>query len=405
MSNTDERKVIAILGAGFGGLHCALMLGRHLKKFDLVSKYRVLLVDQNDYHTYMPTLYEAATTSDEIASQIRLKSIITFPIHESIEGLPVEFFKTRVTEIDLPLGDIHTETGTVIHFNYLVLALGSQTNYFGIPGMHERSLPLKTFIDALRIREHLMMLAEDTEQEHLQILVGGGGSAGVELAGEINAWLKSIHYRLPSTVSIIEATPTVMGPFDPRIASRVTRRLQKIGVQLLTNERIQSVGDGIVTLASGKEIPFDALIWTGGVIPNQIMSSLKVNRDEKNRVVVDSFMRLSATGVYAIGDAISAGVARAAITQANIVSNNIISEITSKIPKQEYHARTYPYVIPVGGKYAIAKIGPFIISGFFAWAFKGCIELYYLVSVLPFHKALKTWLRGLWIFTRNDRLG
>src|SRR6185436_2834934 len=105
------------------------------------------------------------------------------------------------------------------------------------------------------------------------------------------------------------------------------------------------------------------------------------------------------------------GVARAAIAQANIVSNNLLSEIqkaerfSAPVAIREYEPMNYPYVIPVGGKYAIAKIGPLIISGFFAWAFKGIIEIYYLSSVLPLGRALKTWLKGLWIFTRNDRLG
>lgn len=429
MSN-EARKVIVIVGAGFGGLHCARAVAQKLKKYQLTDKYRVLLIDQNDYHTYTPTLYEAATTSEEVATQLHLKNIITFPIAEGIGGLPIEFFKTRVTEIDVANGDIHTETGTVITFNYLVLALGSQTNYFGIPGLQERSLPLKTFIDALRIREHLMLMAEDPEQEHLRVIVGGGGSTGVEIAGEVKSWIKTLHHRMTTEVSIIEGAPTVLAPFGEKIIRRVARRLEKIGVKTLTNEMIKSLGDGVVTLASGKELPFDAFIWTGGVMPNQIMSRLRMKQEEKSKKVIASpdltclpeRPDLKFYGpIYGLGDAICfidpktgraiPGVARVAIEQANVAANNIIAEIqkterfANPVLAREYKPLNYPYVIPVGGKYAVAKIGPIILSGISAWLFKAIVEFYYLSSVLPLWRAIKTWLQGLWIFTRNDRLG
>jgi len=105
------------------------------------------------------------------------------------------------------------------------------------------------------------------------------------------------------------------------------------------------------------------------------------------------------------------GVARAAISQANVVAHNIFEEIKKELNPhyqlriKNYHPMEYPYVIPVGGKFAVAKIGPLIISGFFGWVLKGLVELNYLLSIMPLHRALIIWLKGLWIFIQNDRLG
>lgn len=423
------RKSIVILGAGFGGLHCARVIAKKIKALGLIGKYRVLLIDQNDYHTYTPTLYEAATTSEKTANQLELKKIITFPIQESIGRLPVDFVKTKISKVDVMNGDIHTDTGTVIGFNYLILALGSQSNYFGIAGLEQYSLPMKSFLDALHIRERLLLEAYDNEKKNLEVVVGGGGSTGVEVAGEVKLWLSHFRHR-EVNVSIVEGSETVLAPFDKGIIKRAQKRLGHLGVKILGNERIASVEKTLIKLASGKTLPYDILIWTGGVKPNQIVSALAMKKDQSNTRVIasDSMACLPERedlkffgSVYGIGDAVcfinpktgkpTPGVARAAISQAKIVANNLIEEIKVAERKSDaaniipYKPMDYPYVIPVGGKYAVAKVGPIIISGFIAWLFKGMIELNYLISVLPFWRALKTWIRGFVIFTQNDRLG
>ncbi len=424
-----SRKTIVILGAGFGGLHCARGVAKEVKKHGLTDRYRVLLIDQNDYHTYTPTLYEVATTSEETANQLELKKIVTFPIKEGIGSLPIDFVKTKIIEIDVMNGDIHTETGTVIGFDYLVLALGSQTNYFNIPGLEEYSLPMKSFLDALHIREQLLLTADEEETSRLEIVIGGGGSTGVEVAGEVKLWLSHLKRR-DVGISIVEGSLSVLSPFGKAIVLKAQKRLEKLGVAVWVNERIASVASGKVILASGKELPYDVLIWTGGVKPNQLMSTLHMKTDPSgSRVIATEGMTclperddLKFYGsIYALGDGVCfidpatdkpiPGVARAAISQANIVSNNLIQEILAAekmvaVPNiQKYKPMNYPYVIPIGGKYAIAKIGPLIMTGFPAWLFKGFIELYYLSSVLPLHKALKTWIKGFFMFIKNDRLG
>ncbi|TSC88819.1 MAG: hypothetical protein G01um10143_716 [Parcubacteria group bacterium Gr01-1014_3] len=425
---------IVILGAGFGGLHAAITIGKQLRRYKLDDKYEVILVDRNDFQTYTPTLYEAATTSKETANYLDLKSIITIPVQTAIKGLPVNFIKGEITKLDLMNGDIHLareDQEEQIRYEYLLLALGAETNYFNIKGLKENSLPLKTFYDSIKIRDRVLELF--AEKPHIKIVIGGGGSTGVELAGEIRQWLgelkKELSPQCNAAVSIVDAGPRILGPFSERISRKATKRLTKLGVEIVNNSHIAKVQPQLATLEDGKEIPFDLLVWTGGVKSSSLMETMPLKTEPKGRVVVENEMNclpqtpdLKLYGkVYGIGDAICfmnpktgkamPGVARAAISQATIAAKNIIGEIlerenkATRVKRYIFRPMDYPYVIPIGGKYAIAKIGPILISGFLGWFIKGLVELNYLLSIMPLEQAIKTWFKGLRIFIKNDRLG
>ncbi len=430
----SSKSSIVILGAGFGGLHAAITTGKLLRRHKLDSKYEVVLVDRNDFQTYTPTLYEAATTSKKTANYLDLKSIITIPVQTAIKGLPVNFLKGEITKLDLVNGDIHLareDQEEQIKYEYLLLALGAETNYFNIKGLKENSLPLKTFYDSIKIRDRILELF--AEKPNIKIVIGGGGSTGVELAGEIRQWLgelkKEISPECNASVTIIEGSPRILSAFSERISRKAEKRLKKLGVEIIANSHIAKVAAGSATLQDGKEIPFDLLIWTGGVRSSQLMDTMPLKTEIKGRVVVENEMNclpqtpdLRLYGkVYGIGDAICfmnpktgkamPGVARAALSQATVAAKNIISEIlerenqTRRVKRYTFRPMDYPYVIPIGGKYAIAKIGPILITGFLGWFIKGLVELNYLLSIMPLGHAIKTWFKGLRIFIKNDRLG
>ena len=311
-----------------------------------------------------------------------------------------------------------------MNFDYLVLAPGSETNYFNIPGLKENSLTLKSFVDALKIRDAILEQVQ-SKNKGIKVLIGGGGSTGVELAGEIQEWLSQLKkegYRCRTSVTLIDAAPTILSGFDPRITKIASQRLKKLDTSILTEEKIEKVENNKAYLASGKIVSFDLLIWTGGVKANSIAEKLPVKYESQNRIrvlgeLLCAFEKsdLKTEGnVYGIGDIVcvhgSTGkpvpmVARAAIIQGTIAAKNIVSEIKGKKSYLKYNPKEYPYIIPVGGKYAIAKIGPFTIVGFFGWILKGLVELNYLFSIMPNMRALRIWLRGLRIFIQNDRLG
>lgn len=425
ISYNETMQNIVILGAGFGGLHAAMTLGRYKRKGKL-SNCRIILIDKNDYHTYTPTLYEISTTSKEVANYLDLKSVNTFPIQRILKKLPVEFIEAEVVTIDTEKGDVHLRDGRHIAYEHVIIALGSETNFFGISGMKEYAFELKNFTDAIKIRDEVWERIESAEPgEEVNIVIGGGGSTGVELAGELQGWIRELKkqgYNCRTSVILIEAAPTVLAPFDKRIASIATRRLKKIGTNIMTGEMIERADETHIHLKSGKTIPYNTLVWTGGVKANKLVEHLPLPTDEKARIEVgremlcvplNANLRL-AGNLYAVGDVVCVndpktgkpvpGVARAAISQATVVAQNIVRN-TEKKPPIRFKPWNYPYIIPIGGKYAIAKIGPFIITGFPGWILKGLVELNYIFSIMPTGEALRVWLKGLKIFIQNDRLG
>lgn len=426
-----ERKNIAIIGAGFGGLRTALLIGKKLKKLKLETKYRIVLIDQNEYHTYTPTLYEVATNDPEHTSYAELREIVTMPIHNLIMGLPIDFTNTSVEAIDLKRGVITCKEAEPISFHWLVLAPGSEPNYFDIPGLEKLSTPLKTFRDSIEIREYILA-ALHRKAEPIKVVVGGGGSAGVEFAGEVRSWLNKLQIESRgnrrSEVTIIETASTVLAPFPQGVIRRATKRLARIGVRTITNERIASVRENMITLATNKTVPFDVLVWSGGVKPSAVMQPLALAKDTRGRVLVTDTMECtpaehaekSSGSIYGLGDAVIVinkktnqpipGTAHAALVEADVVSHNIIEEIrlkegVGKAPNFKiFTPADYPYVIPIGGKFAIARIGRVIFSGLLGWILKGLVELGYLWSIMPFAKALRLCIKGFHIIIKNDRI-
>ncbi|MDO8601816.1 MAG: FAD-dependent oxidoreductase [bacterium] len=426
-----ERKNIAVIGAGFGGLRTALLIGKKVKKLKLETSYRIVLIDQNEYQTYTPMLYEVATNDPEHTSYAKLREIVTVPIQNLTTGLPIDFVSSAVQSVDLKRGIIACADASPIRYEYLVLAPGSESNYFDIPGLEKFATPLKTFRDSIEIRE-CILTARERKMETMRVVIGGGGSAGVELAGEVRSWLNKIQVESgnvqKSEVLIIEAAPTILDSFPTGVITRAIKRLARIGIKTILNEKIVSVSDHLITLATGRTVHFDVLVWTGGVKPAALIDSLELAKDKRGRVLVSETMEClperyanpDVGRVYGLGDAVLVidkktnrpipGTAHAALIEADIVAHNILEEIqlsegVGASPSfKTYIPADYPYIIPIGGKYAIARIGKIIISGFFGWILKGIVELGYLWSIMPFTQALKLCIKGFRIIVKNDRI-
>ncbi|MBM3257384.1 MAG: NAD(P)/FAD-dependent oxidoreductase [Candidatus Liptonbacteria bacterium] len=424
------KKNVVVLGAGFGGLRAAELLAKKLRKARLTDRYEVILVDRSEYQTYTPLLYEIATTSKETANACELLSVATYPIRSLVKSLPVTFLAKEIKEIDAEKGVIRFGDIDELPFEHLLLALGAETNYFDIPGLKDHALPLKTFIDAMKIRDKVWMLAMEG-QKIIRIIVGGAGPSGVEIAGEFKAWCGELEKELQACsleVILVEGAPTVLPGFDARVVDQTTIRLKNLGVEILTNEKITSVDKETVVLGSGRNLPYDVCLWTGGVKGSSLLRELPLELDPRGRPLVNDTMECKAltnsilhSKIYGIGDAVCfidprtqkpiPGIARAAIDQGTVAANNIFEEIQQKesgIRNHElckYVPGDFPYVVPIGGKFALAKIGPVIIRGFFGWVLKGLVELNYLLSIMSLFRALKIWFKGLKIFIQNDRLG
>ncbi len=425
-----EKKNIVVLGAGFGGLRTARLLAKYIRHYDLTDHYEVILINRNDQHTYTPLLYEVATTSKETADACKLSDVTIYPISLLIGSRPITFLEKEVIEINVPRQQLLFKDGEKLSFRYLVLAMGAETNYFNIPGLRQYSFPLKTFMDAIRIRNRIWMLTMEG-QEAIRIIIGGAGPTGVELAGELRAWCRELEIefkRCKLQIMLIEGEPTVLPGFDARIIAAAKERLEYLGVEILTNEKIASIEKDMMFLGNGRTLPHDICIWTGGVHASLLTRALPFVLDHHGRVLVNAKMECQfkpglppEAYIYALGDVVCfhdpktqqpvPSIARAALSEATIIAHNVMECIKeSENPNYilnpiSYIPRNYPYILPIGGKFALAKIGPFFLSSFWGWALKGLIELNYLLSIMSPFRAFKTWIKGLMLFIKNDRLG
>ncbi len=407
-------KNIVILGAGFGGLRAAMDISRKLTELKLLDKYRVMLVDRNDCHLYTPFLYLLAAASEELP-----RSTCTYDTSSLMKGSSVRFMQSEVASLDLMNGDVHLKTGEEIRADFLVIAMGSETNYFGIPGLKEHAQELKTVQSALRVRETLKQAF--AKGGDVKIVAGGAGPNGIELATELRLWAnkeEKKNQNLRVSISIVEALPTVLMGMDPRVQKSAAKRLADLGIELKLNAKIVSVSEKEIAIDGGAKIPFDVFVWTGGIKTPDAVTQLPIQKEPHGKPVPQpSLACLPGTPdlklgpmVYGIGDSVCfvnpktqrpvPAVAHIAILEGGIAAHNLIEQIkTAEIPGYKpqltsYVPKEYPYIIVAGGSWAVAKLGPFVFSGLLGWTFEKLVELKYLSSIMPFMSALKKSLFG-----------
>ncbi|MBA2472160.1 MAG: NAD(P)/FAD-dependent oxidoreductase [Pseudonocardiales bacterium] len=290
------RPRVVVLGAGFAGLNAA----HALRDADAA----VVLLDKNNYHTFQPLLYQVSTgylAAEEVGATLRT----IFRRQPSVTVRMGAAVSVEWTDRKLCLQD-----GSALEFDYLILAAGAETNYFGIAGMAEHSWPLYTLDDAVRLRMHLLNRLEeaaatvDHAAEPITAVVVGGGPTGVETAGA----LASMGQELvgPATalrVTLVEAIPRLLAAFSPRSSKRALEDLRRRGVEVRLGETVDSADAGGVTLADGHRIETDTVIWAAGVQANPLGGAFGLELAKHGRILVDPQLRVPGhPNVFAAGD-------------------------------------------------------------------------------------------------------
>lgn len=402
----NTKKNIIILGAGFGGIRAARVIANGITKLKLDDEYETILIDRNDHHLFTPLLPEiaAAKTNPE-----KLYPLTAYPVR-GLKGMKrVRFIQSEVQNINLTERTVYLAE-THISFSYLVIAIGSEVNFFGIPGLQTHALTLKTWENAIHIRNAIQEAYEKKKNE-LRIAIGGGGSTGTEIAAELKKQYPEIE------IVIIEGMPSLLPGFPKRVVEKLTRRLKNLHVKVKTGSFIKVVKQNKIELDNGLLIPFDALIWTGGIKGASLTNNLPVKQEKSGRIGISDAVAclphspdLAAYHeIYAVGDIAcmydpvtklpAPQVARAAIEEASIAAKNILENIKKERKRAaitktySYTPKSYPYIIPAGGRWALAKIGPFIITGFAGWFLQRLVWLRYLLEIMPPARALHIWTR------------
>jgi NADH dehydrogenase len=414
-----EKKNVVILGAGFGGLRAAMDIAQKLKGLQLLDKYQVLLIDRNDCHIFIPLLYKVAASPKP-----EHEDNCSYDISTLVKDLPITFMQAEITSSDVTKGEITLKDGRSIHADYLVIALGSETNYFGIEGLKEHALQLKTLETALEVRAAVSTAF--AKGGTVRIVTGGGGPNGLELAGELRLWANMAERKNPNlhvSVAIVEAMPTILPGFDKDIIKIAMNRLARLKISVMTAMKISSVSANAIMTQDGTTpnapIPFDIFIWTGGTKTPDLLTLVPLKKEPRGKPMAQHGMEClpgtpdlkMAPMVYAVGDNVCfmnektqkpvPAVAHAAMSEGTIAAHNLIEEIKkvempSHLPKPQIYSPdklTYWYVIPIGESWAVAKLGPIIIAGWLGWEASRFIELNYLRTIMPMGDALKAWQR------------
>ncbi len=285
---SEKRPRVVIAGAGFGGLTCARALRR--------APVEVTLVDRNNYHLFTPLLYQVAGAlldPGEIARPVRQ---LIRPLHNA------DFLQAVVTGVDFEARRLLTDHGPLA-YDYLVLATGAQSDYFGNLDLAEQTMGLKDLDEGLAVRNQILSQFEasrwttdpELRRRQLTFAVVGGGPTGVEMAGAISELIRLVlrkDYRDLDTnevrVVLIEAAPYVLGPFVPSLRQAANRSLERKGIEVMLQTRVESIAEGCVKLSTGEEIAADTVIWTAGVKGSNIGNVTGLPLTRQARIKVDN---------------------------------------------------------------------------------------------------------------------
>jgi NADH:ubiquinone reductase (H+-translocating) len=303
MSERRERPRVLVLGGGFAGIGAT----RNLKDADA----DVVLVDRHDYHTFQPLLYQLATGLLETSA---VGHSLRDLVHDQDNAT---IHKDSVTAIDLGAREVQFAELAPLTYDYLVLALGAEVNFFGTDGAAEHAFPMYTLTDAVRLKEHVLGRWEATDKDPsliddgaLNIVVVGGGPTGVESAGALAELYRGDFAKdypnVPqeqARVVLVEAGPEVFSMFKPVLRTYTEEALTKRTVEVVTGEIVASVAPTRVTLKSGTTLDAHTLVWGAGLQGNPLVGSLGLELERGNRIPVGPDLTVSGhPEVYAVGD-------------------------------------------------------------------------------------------------------
>lgn len=404
--NYRQRPRIIIIGAGFGGLQAAASLGN--------APAEVLLLNRENYHTFVPLIYQVATAQIE-------PSLVAYPVRTLMRGFKnVRFLQATVERVDLQNKIIGTDWGTIA-YDYLVLATGTQTRYHGIAGAQEHAFPLKTLKDAIALRQHILRCFEQAQltldpqrrRQLLSFVVVGGGATGVETAGALAELLRTAFRKdFPdlaeqARVRLVQSSAGLLPGLPQRLGNYSHRQLQRLGVTVQLNARVQSMDANQVTLPQGA-IPAATVIWTAGTEPTRPQLSHQVRCDRKQQLKVQPTLQLGDwPNVYAIGDLAAppqplSGVAPEALQQGVTVARNLRRQLQGSLPKPFRYLNKGRLAI-VGGYGGVGLIAGVPLQGLIPWLLWLVVHWIYLPGYRSRLLLLLTWLQNYLLKDRAQR--
>ncbi len=395
--------LVVIVGGGFGGIE----LAKKLKEVPV----EILLIDRNNYHTFQPLLYQVATGALEAET-------IAFPIRRIFQSQPnFRFLLADVLKIHPENNTIETSVGEVT-FDYLVLATGATTNYFGNDQLQHFTMGMKSVSEALNLRSMILESLEwanieqdaAEKEELMTFVIVGGGPTGVELAGALAELRNHILQKdFPALdkegmrVFVVESKPRVLGVMSEEASASAKKNLENMGVVLLNGVRVTSFNGELLTINDGTTIRTRNVIWAAGVI-GEVPEGLPADKLVRGKMLAtNSINRVKGyDNIFAIGDVAAVvtkeqpngypGVAQVAIQQGRHLAKNIAALVQNQ-PTTPFVYNDKGSLATIGTNKAVADLGKIKLQGFIAWIIWGLVHLWSLVGFTNRIFVFISWIR------------
>jgi NADH:ubiquinone reductase (H+-translocating) len=393
----SEKTRIVILGGGYGGIKAAQILYKTFKSSDDVE---IILIDRNPFHTLMTELHE-------VAGGRGLPDSVQVSFRKIFGGRKITITTDKIRAIDFASKEIISGDDKTCRYDYLVLGVGSEPAFYGIPGIKEYSFKLWAYDHAFLLRKHILdmfTLASrennpEKRKELLTFVVAGAGATGIELAGELLEWSKTLCYsngikESEVRIIIIEALDSILPVLPDSLRKKSEKYLKKMGAEIRTRSSITEYSGKIVKIKDSPEIATPTLIWTCGVQACEFGASLDLKKGNlrSSRIETNDFMQsVEHENVYVIGDLnwyMIDGkpipqVVETALQTAETAAKNIIADIKGTARKK-FNPKYHGTMVSIGSHYAVAHLMNVKMSGLPAMAMKHLINIHYLFEIAGF---------------------
>jgi NADH dehydrogenase len=405
-------KKVIIVGGGFAGLNVA----KNLKNRNDVE---VIIFDSNNYHLFQPLLYQVAMAGLDPAD-------IANPLRTIFSGVTnIKIYLATVLEIKKEESIVVSDFGN-FHYDYLVIATGSTTHYFGNNHWTEHTLPLKTLKDARNIRNKILTSLEEAEKttnselkrKYLTFVIIGGGPTGVELAGSLAEMcrytmakdFKNINTK-DAKIILLEKAPFIMGAYHKNLSKKANISLKKLGVEVKTDVNVLNIENELVKTDKG-DINASTIIWTAGVKPTDLGEKSSLQTNKKGQIIVEKALSVKDwPNVYVAGDIAYVeqnnkplpGIAPVAMQEGIYIAKAILSRINNKELKPFKYANR-GQMATIGRNKAIAEMGKVRLSGSIAWISWIFIHIYYLTGFKNKIVVMFQWAWSYFTYRKGSRI-
>ena len=406
----STHKRIVIIGGGFAGLKLASQLRK--------SGFQIVLFDKTNYHQFQPLLYQVATAGLNAGS-------IAFPFRKDFRHFPDFHFRmAEVTRIIPEEDKIETSVGP-LNYDYLVIAAGTDTNYYGMQNIQTHAMPMKSVTEAMALRTRLLLNFEkalttsDTwkRQQLLNVVVVGGGATGVEISGALSEMKRYVVQKDYPDLSggvfniyLLEGSSRLLGGMSEEASSKALHFLEQMGVKVLLNTKVTDYQEGSIRFGEDGNIPTETVIWVSGVKANGFVGIPQESIGKGGRILTDEFNRVKGVAnIFAVGDICFQTetdypngypqVAQVAIQQGNLLAANLQRLARQQLPRP-FHYRNLGTLATIGRNKAVADLPHWKTQGFIAWVLWMTVHLR---SILGVRNRLEILLNWIWNYLTYDQ--